>query len=163
VGRIALDRPAPASAAALDALRDADLVVLGPGSLYSSVLATALAGGVAGAIAASRGPRVLVVNLFTQPGETDGYAASDHARAIHHHLGPLLDAVLVHSGPLPAELVEIQAARGSHPVAVDHDALAALGLEVVEADLLARDGSGRHDPSRLAAALLGVARVARPA
>jgi uncharacterized cofD-like protein len=161
VGRIALDRASPAPSAALDALRAADLLVFGPGSLYSSVVATLLAGGVGDAIAASRAERVLVVNLFTQPGETDGYAASDHVRAIQHHLGPVVDTVLVHSDPLPAELVEIFAARGSHPVAVDRDALAALGIEVVEADLLAREGSGRHDPSRLAAALTGIATVRR--
>jgi uncharacterized cofD-like protein len=157
VGRLQLDPPVPAPSAARDALRAADLVVFGPGSLYSSVVATLLCEGVADAIAASRAVRVLVVNLFTQPGETGGYAASDHVRAIEHHVGRVVDAVLVHAGPVPASLVQGYAAQGSHPVAVDREKLRALGVEVVEADLLAPGGAARHDPSKLADALLRVA------
>jgi uncharacterized cofD-like protein len=161
IGRLALERPAPAPPTALAGLRAADLVVFGPGSLYTSVLAALLAGGVADSIAETRAVRVLVVNLFTQPGETDGYSASDHVRAIRRHLGPVVDAALVHSAPLPGDLVARYAARGSHPVHLDREGLAALGVEVVEADLLAPGDSARHDPARLAAALLGSARRGR--
>jgi uncharacterized cofD-like protein len=157
VGRLRFETPSPAPAAALDALRGADLIVLGPGSLYSSVVATLLGDGIAGALAATRAARVLVVNLFTQPGETDGYAASDHVLAVRHHVGPLVDAVLVHGAPLPPALVESYAAQGSHPVVVDRDGLRALDVEVIEADLLASGDAARHEPSRLAAALLRVA------
>src|SRR5439155_24139196 len=72
-------RPAPG---VLQAIRSADLVILGPGSLFTSVLPNLLVRGVAAAIARSRAPRVLVGNLMTQPGETDGFSASDHLAAI---------------------------------------------------------------------------------
>jgi uncharacterized cofD-like protein len=159
VGRLQLESPAPAPRAAIDAILAADLVVLGPGSLYSSVIATLLCDGIAEALAASHASRVLVVNLFTQPGETDGYSASDHVRAVEHHMGPLVDAVLVHAAPLPAELVASYAAQESQPVLVDRLALQGLAVDVVEADLLAPGGTARHDPSRLAAALLSLAGV----
>jgi uncharacterized cofD-like protein len=159
IGRLALDGPATAPPAATDALRDADLVVLGPGSLYTSVVATLLCGGIGEAVAAAGGRRVLVMNLFTQPGETDGFDALDHLRAVERHAGRVVDAVLVHGAPLPARVVERYAAEGARPVRVDHDALRAHGVEVVEADVLAAGDGARHDPSRLAAALLGVANV----
>lgn len=157
VGRLQLDAAVPAPEAALDALREADLVVFGPGSLYSSVVATLLCDGVAEALAASRAVRVLVVNLFTQPGETAGYAASDHVRAIEHHVGLVVDAALVQATPPPAALVTSYAAQGSHPVAVDREELRELGVELVEAELFGAGDTARHDPSRLAAALLGMA------
>ena len=159
IGRLAIDGAAPAPEAALDAIAAADLIVLGPGSLYSSVIATLLVEGLAGALAASRAPRVLVMNLFTQPGETDGYGAADHVRAIERHVGPLVDAVLVHGRAPPPPVVESYAARGSHPVRVDREALEAMGVVVAAADLLATTGGvARHDPARMAAALRGLAR-----
>jgi uncharacterized cofD-like protein len=103
--------------------------------------------------------RVLVVNLFTQPGETDGYDAADHVRAVERHAGRIVDVALVHAGSLPRRTIESYAAQESHPVAVDRAALEALGVAVVEAELLAPGGeTARHDPGRLAAALLGLAR-----
>jgi uncharacterized cofD-like protein len=157
VGRLALDGPAPAPREALEAVAGADLVVLGPGSLYSSVLASLLVDGMAEALAACRGVRVLVVNLFTQPGETDGYGAADHVRAIERHVGPVVDVALLHAAPTPPRLVESYAAQESHPVQVDREALEAMGVVVAEADLLAPGGeTARHDPGRLAAALLGL-------
>ncbi|MFL5271558.1 MAG: uridine diphosphate-N-acetylglucosamine-binding protein YvcK [Anaeromyxobacteraceae bacterium] len=159
VGRLALDGPAPAPPEALAAVRGADLVVLGPGSLYSSVIAALLVDGMADALASCRGVRVLVVNLFTQPGETDGYGAADHVRAIERHLGRVVDVALLHAAPAPPRLVESYAAQESHPVRLDRDALEAMGVVVAEADLLAPGGdTARHDPGRRAAALLGLAR-----
>jgi uncharacterized cofD-like protein len=159
VGRLALDGPAPAPRAALEAVAEADLVALGPGSLYSSIIATLLVDGMAEALAACRGRRVLVVNLFSQPGETDGYDAADHVRAIERHAGRVVDVALVHAAPLPPRLVDSYAAQESHPVRVDRPALEALGVMAVEADLLAPGGEmARHDPGRMAAALLALAR-----
>jgi uncharacterized cofD-like protein len=141
----------------VDAILDADLVVLGPGSLYSSVVATLLCGGVPEALAATSAIRVLVVNLFTQPGETDGYGAADHVRAIEHHVGRVVDAVLVHAAPFAPAMVAAYAAQGSHPVAPGREALRALGVASFEADLLGEGDPARHDPAKLAAALLAVA------
>jgi uncharacterized cofD-like protein len=155
VGRLSLDGQAPAPSAALDALVEADLVVFGPGSLYSSVIASMLMEGMADALAACRGTRVLVLNFFTQPGETDGYGAADHLLAVERHVGPVVDAVLIHGRPLPGHLVDAYAAQGSHPVATERDVLEAMGVAVVEADLLAvEDDAARHHPGRLGGALL---------
>ncbi len=158
VGRLSLEGPAPAPAAALEALSRADAVVLGPGSLYSSVIASLLVDGLADALAGCRGLRVLVMNLFTQPGETDGYGAVDHIRAIERHVGRIVDAALVHGRPLPVRLVESYAAQGSHPVRVERSALESMGLLVAEAELLADGETARHDPDRLATALLELLR-----
>lgn len=173
-GRIAavrLEGPAPAPAHALAAVRDADLVVLGPGSLYSSVLASTLGEGMAAALRRSRATRVWVANLFTEPGETDGYDAADHVVALQRHLGPVLDVVLVPDRAPPAEVVEREAARGSQRIVFEPGELEKLGVGVVRRDLLpsvtsdgapsgasapaatASDGGARHDPAKLARAL----------
>jgi uncharacterized cofD-like protein len=162
VGKLELDGAATASPTALEAIEAADLVVLGPGSLYSSVIAALLAEGVGPALAATRAYRVLVMNLFTQPGETDGYGAVDHVLAIEHHVGRVVDAVLVNRRPMPPDLVESYAAQGSHLVGVERAALAELGVEVIDAALLGPGESARHDPSLLAGALLDLARELGP-
>jgi uncharacterized cofD-like protein len=162
VGHLELDGAAVASGAAIDAIDAADLVVLGPGSLYSSLIAALLADGVGSALVSSRAYRVLVMNLFTQPGETDGYRASDHVRAIEHHVGRIVDAVLVDTRPLPPALVACYAAQGSHPVILDREALAELGVEVIEGPLVSHGGNGKHDPSLLAGSLLDLGRELGP-
>ncbi len=154
VGRLSLEHPVPALPEALEAVARADVVVLGPGSLYSSIIASLLVDGMAEALDACTGARVLVVNLFTQPGETDGYGAADHVRALVRHLGPVVDAALVHALPLPRRIVAAYAARGSFPVEIDREALGDLGVVVVGADLLAAGGTARHDPGKLASVLL---------
>ncbi len=162
-GRIAavrLETPAPAPPRALAAVREADLVVLGPGSLYSSVLASLLGEGMAEALRRTRATRVWVANLFTQPGETDGYGAADHLAAIQRHLGDVVDVVLLHDRPLPAELVAREAARGARPVEARPGELARLGPAVVRRNVVSlRTDLTRHDPSRLALALAQLARA----
>jgi uncharacterized cofD-like protein len=159
VASLRLARPAPAPAAAIEAIREADLVVLGPGSLYSSVLASLLGRGIGEALRETAATRVLVVNLFTQPGETDGYDAAAHVRAVQRHLGEVVDVALVHRPPLPAHLAAAFAAHGRRPVAVDREAVEALGAVPVVTDLLAPGELGRHDPQKLARALLAIARL----
>ncbi len=161
-GRVAalrLSRPAAAPPEAVAAVLGADLVVLGPGSLYSSVLASVLGEGLADALRATAATRVLCVNLFTEPGETDGLDAAGHVAAVQRQLGDVVDVALVHRGPLPAPLVETFAARGARPVAVDRGAVEALGAATVQDDLLAAGELGRHDPRKLARALLRIARL----
>ena len=159
VAAVRLARPAPAPAEALEAIRAADLVVLGPGSLWSSVLASLLGGGATEALRATRATRVLVVNLFTQPGETDGLTAAGHVAAVQDQLGDVIDVALAHRPPLPASVVAALAARGARPVQVDREELDALGVVPVVTDLLAPGALGRHDPQKLARALLAIARV----
>jgi uncharacterized cofD-like protein len=161
-GRVAalrLARPAAAPREAVEAVRDADVVVLGPGSLYSSVLASLVARGMPEALRATAATRVLVVNLLTQPGETDGYTAADHVRAIREHLGDVIDVALVHRGPLPARVLAAHAAEGARPVEVDRAELEALGAVPVIVDLLGAGPVARHEPDKLARALLAIARA----
>jgi 2-phospho-L-lactate transferase/gluconeogenesis factor (CofD/UPF0052 family) len=111
------------------------------------------------ALEACCGARVLVVNFFTQPGETDGYDAADHVRAVERHAGRVVDAALVHGAPLPRRLVLAYAGKGARPVAVDRAALDALGVVPVRAELLAPGGMARHDPAKLARVLIDLARA----
>jgi uncharacterized cofD-like protein len=134
--------------------------VLGPGSLYTSVIASLLAAGTAEALASSRATRVLVVNLFTQPGETDDHDAADHVRAVQEHLGPIVDVALVHQRPFPARLVAAYAARGARPVSCSREAGAALGVDSWTADVVARGQKARHDAPKLGRALLALAGAA---
>lgn len=159
VSELRLARPAAAPREALEAVLAADLVVLGPGSLYSSVLASLIAQGMPAALRATTATRVLVVNLLTQPGETAGYTAADHVRAVRDHLGDVVDVALVHRGPLPPELAAAHVAEGARPVEVDRAELEALGTVPVVQDLLAAGAVARHDPVKLARALLAIARA----
>ncbi len=146
----------PAYPPALEAVRAADLVLLGPGSLYTSILPNLLLPDLARALAETEAPVVLVLNLMTQPGETDGLGALDHVEALESHAGRgLVDAVLVHAEPIPEARLAPYRAETAAPVAVEREALVARGVEVVAADLLAPDGLIRHDPDRLAAASVG--------
>lgn len=157
--------------AAVEALGGADLIVLGPGSLYTSILPNLLIPGIREAISgraaagapggeASRPrPRVaLVLNLMTQPGETDGMTGLEHLAALERHVGArLVDWVVVNSAPPPADRLDAYAATGSQPVTVDREAIEAQGARVVEADLLAAGELIRHDPGKLARAVLDLA------
>lgn len=146
--RVWLDPPGPAvTPAAAAAVTDADLVVLGPGSLYTSLLPNLLVPGLARALAATTATVVLVANLRQQPGETEGMDLVDHLAALRAHApGVRVDVVVAHEGPAPS-------GEGA-PLAVDRARLEAWVDRVHTADLLdAHDG---HDPAALAAALLAV-------
>lgn len=134
----------------LEAIRQADLILIGPGSLYTSVIPSLLVGGIAEAVRTSRGLRVYIANLMTQPGETDGYTASDHLRALVDHFGTgLVDWVVLNQEPPIATAVRRYRASGSVPVVADTAEIDALGAGYVAADLLASDGVIRHDSERL--------------
>ncbi len=139
---------------ALEAIRDADAIVLGPGSLYTSVMPNLLIPGVVEAIAASQATKIYVCNVMTQPGETTGYTAADHLKAILDHTRPdLIDCVLVNTAPVNPELLAKYKAEGAAPVAVDIDALRKLGVSVAIGDLINQDDLVRHDSQRLARAV----------
>jgi len=162
IERLVLDPPSPPPApGVLTAIELADVVVLGPGSLYSSILPNLLVGGVAEALARSRALKVLVLNLMTQPGETDGYGAADHVQALHEHVGPLLSCVLAHAGEHAPAQVARYAKEGAHPVTVDGNRLEALGVHLVQADIAARSARVRHDARKLAAWILRLAQLKR--
>ena len=153
VARVAVEpEGAQAPPGVIGAIRTADVLVLGPGSLFTSTIPALLGGGVREALDDFGGPVVYVSNVMTQLGETNGFTVSDHVRAITEHLGPVVTDVLVHSGDLsPGTLARYEAERAA-PVEVDAEVMRAMGLRVRAADLLsADDGAGvRHDPGRLA-------------
>jgi uncharacterized cofD-like protein len=154
---------APAFTRAIDAIGEADLVVLGPGSLYTSILPNLLIRGIREALRETPARVLLLMNLMTQPGETDGMDAVAHVDAIAHWAEPgLVDAVLVNSTAPRLPLLDLYEREGAAPVLVDEAALAARGAQVVVADLLGDGPLIRHDPAKLARAVLAAAPV-RPA
>jgi uncharacterized cofD-like protein len=151
VARLRLDPPdVPPAPGVLEALRTADMVILGPGSLYTSTLATLIVPGVAEAVAAARGARIFVCNLMTEPGETDGYGVAAHLEALAAHGLPpeTLDYVLVNTEPVPPEVRTRYAAAGAEPVRADFAPPAGPPL-VVPADVLDHGPEVRHAPAKL--------------
>jgi len=155
IRRVALEPPdVQPLAEAVRAIREADVIVLGPGSLYTSILPNLLVPGIADAIRRSEAMRVYVCNVMTQPGETDGYAASDHVRALLDHAGPgIVDYVLLNSGRVPPGLAEKYRQQGAYPVVADLPAIRALGLVPISRPLISATDLARHDSEKLALAL----------
>jgi uncharacterized cofD-like protein len=146
---------APPFPPALAALETADAILLGPGSLYTSILPNLLIPGLRHVLQQRQKRVVLLLNLMTQPGETDGMMGSAHLDAIERHIGPgLVHAVLANSRPIPQNRLAPYADIGSVPVAIERESLERSGVEVIEADLLADGELIRHDPAKLAAAAL---------
>ncbi|MBO2532478.1 conserved hypothetical protein, cofD-related [Planifilum fulgidum] len=137
---------------ALDAIAGADAIVIGPGSLYTSILPNLLVRGMAEAIRASSAVKLYICNVMTQPGETDGFTASDHVRAIYDHVGDrFFDTVIVNNAVPPPSIRRKYAAKGAETVLPDVDRLQKLGCHVIADNLLlyGRDSYLRHDADRL--------------
>jgi len=164
IKRVFLEPPDPeALDEAVDAIEAADLVVLGPGSLFTSVLSNLLVPGIRRAVANTSAHKFYLCNAMTQPGQTDGFAGSDHVRALQQHLGPEgLDYVLVNTPVLDPEILARYRQEGAEVVSAD-PGLEALGVRVVEANLLEdvnkkrvlweKQDFLRHHPDRTADAL----------
>lgn len=138
---------------ALDAIAAADLILLGPGSLYTSIIPNLLVDGVAEAIAASDAQKIYVCNIMTQDGETEGYTAADHLQALLSHSGQkLVDFCLVNSAPIPDYLLERYAVENARPIEVNRAEIEALGVEVAAGAVadLHHKKLARHDPDKLA-------------
>lgn len=137
------------------AIHEADLILLGPGSLYTSIIPNLLVRGVASAIAKSRATRVYIANLMTQPGETTGYSVADHVRAIYQHAGTgLFDSIVLNTGAAPAHVLRRYRKEGAAPVDPSIGELDAMGVQHVAGNLLQRGGVIRHDQHRLAKLIL---------
>jgi len=139
----------------LQAIARADLILIGPGSLYTSVIPNLLVSGVAEAIRKSRATCVYISNLMTQPGETSGFTAADHVRAIQQHGGRgLIDCVVLNNKPFAPEVARRYRAQGAQPVSADLDQLQRMGLRCVLGDLLDQHGMVRHNARSLARLVL---------
>jgi uncharacterized cofD-like protein len=151
---IYLDRPAYPTHSATEALRAAELIVIGPGDLYTSVIPNLLVDGIVEAIAEARN-RVFVVNLMTKRGETDGFRASTFVERLKEYLGPaVLDAAVINTAQPTPKVGLRYAAEGAYPVEADIDAVEALGVRAVARPLASSRYFMRHDPNALADTLL---------
>ncbi len=140
---------------AIEAIEEADLILMGPGSLYTSVIPNLLIPEIARAIARSRAPRVYVANLMTQPGETTHYALSDHLRAIESHVGKrFVDAVVANRRAVSPDVAKRYRAEGAEAVRVDADKVKKMKVKLVLDNLLEEHGVIRHNSLRLARLLV---------
>ena len=141
--------------AVIDAIEEADLIILGPGSLYTSILPTLLIPEIAAAIAKSSAPRVYIANLMTQPGETTQYSQADHLRAVRAHTPkPVVDWVVANRQAISPEVARRYRRKGAAQVIVDLGELQKQGYRVILDNLLEEHGVIRHNPRRLARLLV---------
>jgi uncharacterized cofD-like protein len=137
-------------ASALEALTAADAIVLGPGSLYTSIMPNLLVDGIAAEVRRSKALKIYICNVMTQPGETDGYTASMHVKAIIDHAGRgIIDYVIVNNHEVSDELKAKYASEGAYPVKLDGEAINALGVGYVAADIINETDAVHHDPEKL--------------
>ncbi|MCK9221952.1 MAG: YvcK family protein [Limnochordia bacterium] len=142
---------------AVSAIDEADIIILGPGSLYTSILPNLLVKEIASAIAQASALKIYVCNIMTQPGETDGYTASDHVRAVFDHVGlPIVDYVIMNSEPVTVELAKRYAKEGSYAVEVDAAQIRSLGCIPVVHPLLDGQCLAHHAPDRLASIIMNI-------
>ena len=145
-------RPLPEG---LEAIRQADIVIMGPGSVFTSVVPNLLVKEIADAVADSKAMKAYVCNVMTQRGETDGFSASDHVAAIEAHAGRrVFDYVLVNTARPSADLLERYTRVGSDFVTADLDILTGRGYKAVKGSFISESAVVRHDPDKLARALL---------
>ena len=172
IRRLMLERPVRPLPEVVQALVNANLIVVGPGSLYTSILPNLLVDGVAATIHGVKATRVYVANLMTQPGETDGYSLNDHLGAILDHTGfELFDYVLVNDAPLPEHVLAQYSVEGSEVVHVGDCTLQGGRPAIVTAKLATVTPTGqiRHDARALGSALMSLlspvemGRMGRPA
>ncbi|WP_438447126.1 gluconeogenesis factor YvcK family protein [Gorillibacterium sp. sgz5001074] len=135
---------------ALEAIRETDAILIGPGSLYTSILPNLLVPGVSQALVESDAVKIFICNVMTQPGETDDYSVSDHLKAIHDHVGHhLFDYVIVNNGEIPPQVESKYAEQGSKAVHLDLEEVKRRGYQVIADRLVLFRTFLRHDAERL--------------
>lgn len=137
---------------AVEAIQDADMIIIGPGSLYTSILPNLLVKEIGKAVLESAAPKVYICNLMTQAGETLHYTAADHILALYKHMGEnFVDYVLVNNEDIPTEVKSLYTKELAEPVQFDVDRLQSLGLDVVYDKIITyQNGLIRHDTDRVA-------------
>ncbi len=144
------DSPA-ATEEAVRAIDEAEIIVLGPGSLYTSIIPNLLVKDIAKAIIASKAAKVYVCNVMTQPGETDGYTASKHIETIVSHSAPgIIDYCVVNVAKASSDLLSRYKEENAYPVVADSDKIRKLGYKVIEERIIDLADFVRHDSVRLA-------------
>jgi uncharacterized cofD-like protein len=159
--RLAIDPPdALPAPGVLAAIGEADMVILGPGSFYTSVLATTIVPGIAEAMVATEAMKVFVCNLMTEPGETDGFGVDAHLRALREHGLPpeTFDYVVLNGAAILEKIRARYSAQGAEPVSPDWAvSVSGAGPLVVTADLLASGPVLRHDHDKIGRCLCALA------
>jgi uncharacterized cofD-like protein len=139
----------------IQAIKEADAIILGPGSLYTSIIPNLLVTGIEEAIKKSKRPVYYVCNIMTQRGETENYTALDHVEAIYKHTSSrFIDYIVVNNKEITSRQKYLYILEDSVPVKIDKDKLAASKVKVLEGDLLAQSNQVRHDPDKLARIIL---------
>ena len=157
-----IPRKAPPLAAALAAIAEADVITLGPGSLFTSVVPNLLVNGVASAIQRSNAVRAYFVNLMSQPGETTDFLASDHIRVLHRHGGrKFLDYAVVNIRPITSAVKKRYAREQAQPIEGDIDTILRMGVKVIAGSLAQRGDKVRHEPMAAAAVVMKLAQEGR--
>ncbi len=158
VKRIALS-PVDAQplAEVLEAIETADVIVIGPGSVYTSVVPNLLVHGIPEALHRSRAKKVYICNVMTQPGETDGFSAADHVKAIEGHVPrPIFDYILVNTGVPSLELLNKYRQTGANLVEADADRIRHMGYRPLPGNYISQTDVVRHDPHSLAEAIMRI-------
>lgn len=152
-----LPEDAPAAKDAVDAILKADVLIFGPGSLYTSVIPNLIVPGIRKAILKSNAIKIYICNVMTQPGETDGYGAYEHVRALIDHVGAqFLDYVVVNNERISSAQLASYKEQGANPVRADIRKINNLGITVVPASLISKKDLVRHDPVKLSRILISL-------
>ncbi|MDD4940195.1 MAG: YvcK family protein [Candidatus Omnitrophica bacterium] len=140
---------------AIKAIEEAQILVLGPGSLYTSIIPNLLIGEITDAIISSGAIKIYVCNAMTQPGETDGYSASDHIRALINHSNPrIFDYCILNTGEISKETLKRYAQDDSYAVVNDTKKVEGMGYRIIEHDIITAQDVVRHDPLKLAGVIM---------
>jgi len=159
IDRLSLDPASPlATPDAIKAIQEAQIIILGPGSLYTSIIPNLLIKEITEAVHAAGAIKIYVCNVMTQPGETDGYSAFDHVKALINHSHPrVIDYCIVNTGEVPQEILKRYAQQNSYIVVNDRKKIQNMGYRVIEDDFgIIEEGVIRHDPEKLAEIILGL-------
>ena len=152
-------KPLPES---IEAIARADLILLGPGSLYTSIIPNLLVDGVAEAIAKSRALKILVMNIMTQDGESDGYTGADHVRALLHHGAPgIIDVCIANNAVIGEAILAPYRQEGVEQLRLEREEIEAMGIQVEEYPMATGERYIRHDTYALASAIMEVYRRSR--
>ena len=152
-------KPLPES---IEAIAQADLILLGPGSLYTSIIPNLLVDGVAEAIAKSRAIKILVMNIMTQDGESDGYTGADHVRALLHHGAPgIIDVCIANNAVIGEAILAPYRQEGVEQLRLEREEIEAMGIQVEEYPMATGERYIRHDTYALASAIMEVYRRSR--
>lgn len=140
---------------ALDAIREADAVVMGPGSLYTSITSNLLIKDIAKEVRRSKALKIYISNIMTQPGETTGFKVSDHLKVLRKYGGrDIVDYVIANTGEISDELKEKYKQEGSEIVRIDEQSIASMGIKIIGENLIKiKNGLIKHDADKLAEVL----------